>query len=56
MHDSREGFKKLFRKKERSWNGSGNVVVHQSVIDRSEGGGRYNPWILRGKNYDVDPW
>jgi uncharacterized protein (DUF2235 family) len=56
MHDSRgEGFKRLFRRAERSWNAEryGDPTVHQSVVERKLGrdnsGERpYKPWILDG--------
>ena len=63
MHDSRKGFfKKLFRKKIRSWNSdkSGKPVVHESVSLRklnkqNEESPAYAPWIL-ALAHDMEPW
>jgi len=57
MHNSRSGFGKIYRKKQRSTNG--NITrprVHQGVLDRHNNlDKKYNPWILK-HNYDVEPW
>ena len=63
MHDSRKGFfKKIFRKKIRSWNSEthGKPVLHESVSLRklnrqNEESPAYDPWIL-SMVHDEEPW
>lgn len=60
MHDSRSGFGKLFRKKQRKTDERTNPPkIHQSVLDReldkNNNTGKYHPWIL-AENYDVETW
>jgi len=63
MHDSRKGFfKKLFRKKIRSWNSEihGKPVLHESVLLRklnrqNEKLPAYTPWILKS-DFDTEIW
>ncbi len=60
MHNSRSGFGKFYRKKQRSLKGDiTRPRVHQSVLDRvpdqnNNPDKKYNPWILK-HNYDVEP-
>ena len=56
MHDSRDGFGVLYRKKPRRLDQ--RIIkarVHQAVLDRAAGSSnRYQPWIL-GQAYDIEP-
>ena len=56
MHDSRDGFGVLYRKKPRRLDQRIlKARVHQAVLDRAAGSSnRYQPWIL-GQAYDIEP-
>jgi uncharacterized protein (DUF2235 family) len=53
MHDSREGFGALYRRKVRSWDAGTTPKVHESVTERAKKLNDYKPWILKLDNYDV---
>lgn len=60
MHDSRSGFGKFFRKKQRKTDARTDPPkIHQSVLerelDKNNHAGKYHPWIL-AKNYEVEKW
>jgi uncharacterized protein (DUF2235 family) len=56
MHDSRDGFGRLYRKKPRRLDERiRKARVHQAVLDRAaNSANRYQPWIL-GQAYDIEP-
>ena len=56
LHDSRSGFARLFRKKQRTiGENSGRPKVHQSAIDRAANhDNNYHPWIL-SLEHDAEP-
>lgn len=60
MHDSRRGWARLYRKRQRTWTLQGvKPVIHQSVLERTldrhnEAKG-YSPWILKHQP-TTEPW
>ena len=59
MHDSREGFGKLYRSRLRDWNPQQHQgrspLLHRSVIERQRAVSGYNPWIIE-RDYEEEAW
>ncbi len=62
MHNSREGTRKIFRRKVRGWDETraDRPIIHQSVLERCKNQKNqeklpYQPWILK-HDPEVEPW